>query len=108
MLQVKKIVGNLLASNMYLLFEASSADCWLIDIGDFSALAKELPNDVCVRGVFLTHTHFDHIAGVNELCNMFPECKVYTSIKAEKRYPNPRIWACLHAVPASKSVVGIG
>ena len=79
MLQVKKIVGNLLSSNMYLLFEEGVADCWLIDIGDSSALAEELPGSFIVKGVLLTHSHFDHMAGINGLCNMFPDCKVYTS-----------------------------
>ena len=79
MLQVKKIVGKLLSSNMYLLYEEGIADCYLIDIGDSSALAEELPDVMNVKGVFLTHSHFDHMAGINGLCQMFPECKVYTS-----------------------------
>lgn len=79
MLQVKKIVGKLLSSNMYLLYEEGVADCYFIDIGDSSALAEELPDGMNVKGVFLTHSHFDHMAGINGLCQMFPECKVYTS-----------------------------
>lgn len=79
MLQVKKIVGNLLSSNMYILFEDGISDCWLIDIGDISAIEKELANGWNVKGVFLTHSHFDHMAGINGLCKMFPDCKVYTS-----------------------------
>lgn len=79
MLQVKKIVGKLLSSNMYLLYEEGIADCYLIDIGDSSALAEELPDGMNVKGVFLTHSHFDHMAGINGLCKIFPECKVYTS-----------------------------
>lgn len=79
MLQVKKIVGNLLFSNMYLLYENNSTNCWLIDIGDSLALARGLPNGYNVRGVFLTHTHYDHIGGINGLNRMFPQCIVYTS-----------------------------
>lgn len=79
MLQVKKIVGKLLSSNTYLLYEEGIADCYLIDIGDSSAIAEELPDGMNVKGVFLTHSHFDHMAGINDLCQMFPKCKVYTS-----------------------------
>ena len=79
MLQVKKIVGKLLSSNMYILFEDGISDCWLIDIGDLSAIEIELTNGWNVKGVFLTHSHFDHMAGINGLCKMFPDCKVYTS-----------------------------
>ena len=32
-----------------------------------------------IRGVFLTHTHFDHIYGLNDLYNAWPEIHVYTS-----------------------------
>lgn len=79
MLQVKKIVGKLLSSNMYLLYEEGIADCYLIDVGDSYAFAESLPDGMNVKGVFLTHSHFDHMAGINGLCQMFPECKVYTS-----------------------------
>ena len=79
MLQVKKIVGKLLSSNMYLLYEEGIANCYLIDIGDSSALAEELSDGMNVKGVFLTHSHFDHMAGINGLSQMFPGCKVYTS-----------------------------
>lgn len=61
MLQVKKIVGKLLSSNINILFEDGISDCWLIDIGDLSAIEKEFANGWNVKGVFLTHSHFDHM-----------------------------------------------
>lgn len=79
MLRVKKVVGSILSSNMYILFEESSSDCWIVDIGDFCALKKTLPAFACVKGLFLTHGHFDHIAGVNDFHKMFPEAVIYTS-----------------------------
>ncbi len=79
MLQVRKIIGKLLSSNIYLLSELSSPDSWLIDIGDPSIVNVDLNRNASIKGVFLTHGHFDHMSGINELCSMFPDCKVYTS-----------------------------
>ena len=67
MLQVNKVVGSVLSSNMYILFEEDTHDCWIVDIGDFYLLNKSLPTSACVKGLFLTHGHFDHIGATNAL-----------------------------------------
>ena len=79
MLRVEKVVGSLLSSNMYILFDESTTNCWIIDAGDYLSLAKTLPKDCIIKGVFLTHSHFDHIAGLNDLLADYPDCLVYTS-----------------------------
>lgn len=79
MLNVKKVIGKVLSSNSYLLFEDDQADCFLIDVGDADAILAGLPNNLIVKGIFLTHTHFDHIAGISKIVECFPECRVYTS-----------------------------
>lgn len=80
MLNVKKVIGKVLSSNSYVLFEDNQADCFLIDVGDADAILAELPNNIAVKGIFLTHAHFDHIAGINKIVGCFPNCLVYTSI----------------------------
>ena len=79
MLQVKQILSTVFTSNMYLVFDDDYDYCWLVDIGDFQSVADVLPAGMKIRGVFLTHAHFDHIYGVNALFQAFPECRVYTS-----------------------------
>lgn len=79
MLKVKKIINNIFSSNTYLLFDDNYFYCWLIDIGDFNKVADAIPVGVQVRGVFLTHTHFDHVYGINALHRAYPDCRVYTS-----------------------------
>lgn len=51
---------------------------WLIDCGDVEPLLALL-NGGTVNGVLLTHGHFDHIYGLNELCDHFPDVKIYCS-----------------------------
>ncbi len=79
MLQVKQIVNRIFTSNTYVLYDDAYDYCWLIDIGDFNKVADAIPTGVVVRGVFLTHTHFDHTYGINALHKAYPNCLVYTA-----------------------------
>ena len=84
MLKVKKIINDAPSSNMYVLFEEGQNNAFLIDVSDVKVLFNELPKDLNIRGIFLTHTHFDHIAGINELVSRFPGCSIYTSNMEKK------------------------
>ena len=79
MLQVKQIVNNIFTSNTWLLFDDCYDYCWLVDIGDYEKVADALPPGMEVRGLLLTHTHFDHTYGINALHEAYPECRVYTA-----------------------------
>lgn len=52
--------------------------CWLVDCGDVEPLLPLLEGKK-FKGVLLTHAHFDHIYGLNELLNQFPDTLVYTN-----------------------------
>ena len=67
------------SSNTYLVYDEDYDYCWLIDIGDFNKVADALPPGMEVRGAFLTHTHFDHILGLNALHRAYPNCRVFTA-----------------------------
>lgn len=79
MLIVKSAVGRVMNSIVYALSDGISHDYYLVDIGDFDAARSLLPKDANLRGVFITHGHHDHIYGINELKNAFPDCVVYAS-----------------------------
>lgn len=79
MLQVIRVVNRVFTSNTYIVFDKDSVDCWLVDIGDYERMAGALPKGKRIKGLLLTHTHFDHIYDINTLCRRHPECVVYTS-----------------------------
>lgn len=79
MLQVSVAVGKVMGSKVYALSDGISNDYYLIDIGDFEAAQSILPKNACVRGVFITHGHHDHIMGINALKEAYAECVVYAS-----------------------------
>lgn len=76
---VKQVVNSVFTSNTYIISKAKHNWVWLVDIGDFEKVFKELPKDSIVKGVFITHPHFDHIYGINKLIDLQPNCTVYTS-----------------------------
>lgn len=83
-MQVKQIVNSVFTSNTYIISEAKSDWIWLVDIGDIEGVLTVLPKDAIVRGVFITHPHYDHIYGLNKLIDLFPKCLVFTSENGEE------------------------
>ena len=76
---VEQVVNSVFNSNTFLLHQAEGLDYWLVDIGDMEPVLALLPEGANVRGVFITHSHFDHIYGINALTERFPDCVVYCS-----------------------------
>lgn len=79
MLTVNSAVGKVMDAIVYALSDGICKDYYLVDISDFAVAKSLLPQDARVRGVFITHGHHDHIMGINELKEAYPECVVYAS-----------------------------
>ena len=80
MVFIKQICNSVFQSDTYLLFHKDFPFCWAVDCGDvipFLKLIREQKK--ALKGIFITHTHFDHIYGLNEVMEEFPDCIVYTS-----------------------------
>lgn len=77
MIHIERIINRIFDSNTFVISCDGSQDVWLVDVGDTGKVINILPADSVVRGVFLTHTHFDHLYGINKLYDNFPDMTVY-------------------------------
>ena len=77
MIHIERIINRIFNSNTFVISCDGTKDVWLVDVGDTEKVIDILPADHIVRGVFLTHTHFDHLYGINKLYDKFPEMMVY-------------------------------
>lgn len=81
------IVNKIYNSITYILPVGDTHDCWLVDCGD---VEKVIEQGWRVRGVLLTHAHFDHIYGLNKLVETFPDALVYTNEAGALGLQNPK------------------
>lgn len=64
---------------------------WIVDCGNAEEVIEILHvKNLSPKGIFLTHAHFDHIYGLNDLINCFPEVNVYTSAIGFEMIQNAR------------------
>jgi len=62
MLNVHTIVNSVFKSKTYILTEVGNNEAWLIDCGDNQPIIDYInAKELILRGIFITHTHFDHI-----------------------------------------------
>jgi len=78
-LKVKQFVNHEFTSNTFLLTEERESWGWLIDIGASDCIRYLTGKKTEIKGVFLTHSHFDHILELNSLLDLFPDFAVYVS-----------------------------
>lgn len=90
MLTIDSNVNSIFDSITWLLSEIESNQVWLVDCGDVKPILEKIGNKE-VAGVFLTHAHFDHIFGLNELVRFFPECRVYTNEFGREALANAKL-----------------
>ena len=89
----------------YILPTGNHKDCWLVDCGDLDVIIEEGWH---VIGVLITHSHYDHIYGLNNLVLYFPNVSIYTNketlfsanlrtyillkVKVKCNYPMDLLW----------------
>lgn len=90
---VERIVNSVYSSNTFVLAcsHAGNTEAWFIDIGDVDAVTDTLPANTFVKGVLFTHTHYDHIYGMNELLARYPNIQFVTNAFGEKALCSPKL-----------------
>jgi hydroxyacylglutathione hydrolase len=79
-------------SNTYLIKNKNVENsCYLIDAGQSEKVFDALTKSDKITAIFLTHAHYDHICGINQITARFPECVVYCSELTKKALANSKI-----------------
>lgn len=92
MIQVEEIVNSIFNSKTYVLYKEGKDEAWLVDIGDIKPVLAFLePRHMIVKGVFITHGHFDHIYGLKDLVEKYPNCKVYSTEFTKKALASSKL-----------------
>lgn len=82
-MKIEKFTNKILSSNSYIIYNDGEKEIWIIDPGDKYQLLNWIKlNNKTVKGILLTHSHIDHIYGVNAICSKFPELEIFTSEQA--------------------------
>ena len=94
MITVSHIVNSVFSSRTYMLANENK-EVWLVDCGDVSRVLKILSSTLgsffLIKGVLLTHAHFDHFYGLPYLAELYPKIKVYTDTFGRKALGDVRL-----------------
>jgi hydroxyacylglutathione hydrolase len=85
------IINDPIPSNCYIVTEQNS--CIIIDPGSKNCsmiLEYVSTKGLSIEFIFLTHEHFDHIWGVDEIMKISPKTKVLTSSLCQELIVNPK------------------
>lgn len=91
MIQIKRIINTFYTSNTFVLSMDGSTNVWLVDCGDYALQIRPLLKGRTIKGVLLTHTHSDHIYGLEEVIKDFPEVMIYTNDFGKKALGDPKL-----------------
>lgn len=79
-LKIERVENRCFCSNTFIVYSMDSKGVWLVDCGDFDVIDEWLRrNDKELRGIFITHCHFDHIYGINKALAVYPKLLIYAT-----------------------------
>lgn len=92
-MKVEILQAGQLGTNCYFLKNEESKEMLVVDPGgDGKWLADRIKEEgYTCKGILLTHGHFDHVDGVNDLVDGLGSIKVYALDEEEETLKNPKI-----------------
>ena len=90
MLTVDHITNKVFNSRTYILTSETTDGVWLVDCGDVEVVFERI-GEKQIEGVLLTHTHSDHIYGLEALTERFPNVKVCTNAYGVEALKSPKL-----------------
>ena len=75
-MEIHQVVNTLYRSCSYVITHEGVS--WLLDCGDVEPLLHLIGHNT-LRGVMLTHGHYDHIYGLNILLTLYPSMAIFTN-----------------------------
>ena len=95
MLKINHIVNSVFTSRTYILTQEGCSSVWLVDCGDVPPIVDMLSSlggdSSMIKGVLLTHVHYDHIYGLPRLKEKFSSLRVYTNEYGKKALTDIRL-----------------
>lgn len=82
-MEVHLIKNSILNSITYIISNNSCSEAYLIDCGDIKPIIEYIESKhLILIGVFITHGHYDHIYGLEELLIKYPDIKIFGTAEA--------------------------
>ena len=82
-MEIKKIVTGYLKENCYIII--SGNDCLIVDPGDDFDKILKISKSLNIKGILITHYHFDHIGALDDLLK-YKKTNIYDYKLDEKQY----------------------
>lgn len=83
MIKVEVFHNSILKSCSYCVYDDSSLEGYIIDVGDVEPIISFITErKIDIKGVFLTHPHFDHVYGIMGFANIYPSTCFYCSAES--------------------------
>lgn len=90
-IKIQQIVNSVYSSNTFVIsIEGLEDRVWLVDCGDVDRIVDVVGNKK-IEAVFFTHTHYDHIYGMNGILGISPDTKLYTNYFGKSALMSPKL-----------------